>query len=77
MNDLLSLTTKQLRHAADLKEKIAALTKELSSIFGTPDSVTTKARKKRKRMSAAARAKISAAAKKRWAKVKARGKKSL
>jgi hypothetical protein len=77
MSDLLSLTTKQLRRAADLKEKIAALTKELSSIFGKPDSVPTKTRKKRKKMSAAARAKISAAAKKRWAKAKARGKKSL
>jgi ElaB/YqjD/DUF883 family membrane-anchored ribosome-binding protein len=70
MNDLLSFTTTQLRHAADLKEKIEALNKELSSIIGTPDSVTTDAPKKRKKMSAAARAKISAAAKARWAKVK-------
>jgi hypothetical protein len=77
MSNLLSLTTTQLRRAADLKEKIAALTKELTSILGTPDTVTTKAPKKRKKMSAAARAKISAAAKKRWAKVKATGKKSL
>lgn len=78
MSNLLSLTTKQLRHAADLKEKIAALTKELSSILGAPASAKAPVKKRKKRkMSAAARAKISAAAKARWAKVKATGKKSL
>jgi hypothetical protein len=67
MSNLLSLTTTQLRHAADLKEKIEALHKELASIFG--GSSTAKAPKKGK-MSAAGRAKVSAAQKARWAKIK-------
>jgi hypothetical protein len=69
MSNLLSLTTTQLRHAANLKEKIEALHKQLASILGAPAPVSAKAPKKSK-MSAAARAKISAAAKARWAKVK-------
>jgi hypothetical protein len=69
MSNLLSLTTTQLRRAADLKEKIEALNKELASILGAPASVSAKAPKKGK-MSAAGRARVSAAAKARWAKVK-------
>jgi len=80
MSNLLSLTTTQLRRAADLKEKMEALNKELASILGATASVSAKApakKRKKRKMSAAARAKISAAAKRRWAKVKATGKKSL
>ena len=69
MTNLLSLTTKQLRRAADLKEKIEALNTELASILGTPASTPTKARKKRG-MSAAGRAAVAAAQKARWAKIK-------
>ena len=68
-NPLSSLTTTQLRHAADLKEKIDVLTKELASLLGAPAS--TKAPKKKGGMSAAGRAKVAAAQKARWAKVKA------
>jgi hypothetical protein len=69
MSNLLSLTTAQLRHAIDLKGKIEALHKQLASILGSPASPSAKVPKKRK-MSAAARAKIGAAAKARWAKIK-------
>jgi len=67
---LSSLTATQLRRAADLKEKIDALNKKLASILGAPASVSAKAPKKRK-MSRAGRAKIAAAQKTRWAKIKA------
>jgi hypothetical protein len=66
---LSSLTATQLRRAADLKEKIDALNKEMASILGAPAPVSAKAPKKRK-MSRAGRAKIAAAQKARWAKVK-------
>jgi hypothetical protein len=64
--ELSSLTAAQLRSAADLTEKIEAMTKELASILGAPTPVKAKGK-----MSASARAKISKAAKARWAKVKA------
>jgi hypothetical protein len=66
MNNLLSLTSAQLKHAANLKDQISKLEKELASILG---ATATPAPKKSK-MSTAARAKISAAAKARWAKIK-------
>jgi hypothetical protein len=68
-NQLSTLTTTQLRHAADLKEKIDALNKELASILGAPAPLVAKAPKKGK-MSAAGRARIAAAQKARWAKIK-------
>jgi len=68
---LSSLTTTQLRHAADLKEEIEALTKELASILGAAVPVAAKAPKKKGGMSAAGRAKVAAAQKARWAKIKA------
>jgi hypothetical protein len=66
---LSSLTAIQLRRAVGLKEQIDALNKELASILGAPAPVSAKPPKKRK-MSAAGRAKIAAAQKARWAKVK-------
>ena len=68
--ELSSLTTVQLRHAADLKEKIDALNKELTSLLGISVAAATKSPIKRK-MSVGARAKIGAAQKTRWAKVTA------
>ena len=70
MSNLLSLTSAQLKHAADIKDKISALEKELASILGSPAkaSTPTPAPKKKSKMSAAARAKIAAAQKARWAK---------
>jgi hypothetical protein len=68
---MINLTPKQLRQAANLKEKIVALEKELNQLFGsTAKPVESPAPKKRRKMSAAGRAKIAAAAKARWAKVK-------
>ena len=76
---LSNLTAKQLRSAANLKEKIAAMEKKLSRLLGgtapAKASVTPKApRKKKRKMSAAGRAAIRAAQKARWAKVKAKKK---
>ena len=72
MSNLLSLTSAQLKHAADIKDKISALEKELASILGSASTITTPAPapKKKRKMSAAARAKIAAAQKARWAKAK-------
>jgi hypothetical protein len=63
------LSPSQLRQAADLKERMAKLQKELDSILGTPTtSVTAPDGPKKKRMvSAATRAKMAAAQQKRWA----------
>ncbi|ODU25275.1 MAG: hypothetical protein ABS95_00700 [Verrucomicrobia bacterium SCN 57-15] len=73
---LANLSAQQLRRAAAIKEQIESLQKELQQIFGAPaETPTTPAaspqKRKKRRMSAAARAKISAAAKARWAKIKA------
>jgi hypothetical protein len=66
-----SLSAQQLRRAADIKDKIQSLEKELEQILGSSiNPAATAAPKKRRKMSAAGRAKISAAAKARWAKVK-------
>jgi hypothetical protein len=69
-NQLSSLTTTQLRHAADLKEKIEALNKELALLLGASAPVAAKTPKKKGGMSAAGRAKVAAAQKARWAKIK-------
>ena len=94
MNDLLTLTAVQLRHAAELKEKIVGLDNQLASLLGSSSPVAPKRglgrprkevlfgvdevpKMKRRKMSAAGRASIAAAAKARWAKAKAAGKTSL
>ncbi|MFZ0826137.1 MAG: hypothetical protein WAO02_01815 [Verrucomicrobiia bacterium] len=70
---LTSLSSKQLRRAATLKDKIQSLENELGRILGvSTKSITTVAPKKKRKMSAAGRAKIAAAARARWAKVKGR-----
>jgi phosphoribosyl-dephospho-CoA transferase len=66
---LSSLTATQLRRAADIKEKIEALNEEIALILGAPGPVSANAPKRRK-MSRAGRARIAAAQKARWAKVK-------
>jgi hypothetical protein len=73
---IINLTPSQLRHAADLKEKIASLNHQLAGIIyvggkaHAPAKVALPARKKGG-MSAAGRARIAAAQKARWAKVHA------
>ncbi len=73
-----SLSAKQLRRAAGLKERIENLQHELSQLlgsFGSNEATTPVKSKKKRTMSAAGRARISAAAKARWAKVRAAAKK--
>jgi hypothetical protein len=71
--NITELSPQQLRKAAQIKEKIASLQNELNRLLGgAPEQA---APKKKRKMSAEGRAKISAAAKKRWAEVKAAKKK--
>ena len=72
MNSINNLSVHQLRQAANLKEKIEALEKELSQLLGsTTKPAAAKTPKKKSGMSAAGRAKVAAAQKARWAKIKA------
>ena len=66
--DLLDLTPQQLMRAASIKEHIAALNKELTNILGisSDGAAATNGRP----MSAAAKRKIAAAQKARWAKLR-------
>ena len=65
-----NLTPSQLRQAADLIEKIAGLEKQLAQIQGIK-AAPVAAKPAKKGMSAAGKARISAAAKLRWAKINA------
>jgi hypothetical protein len=71
MKTILELTSQQLRRAAQIKEQISSLERQLQGILGQGAPGSNGG------MSAAARAKISAAAKARWAKIKAKGGQSL
>ena len=72
MSNLLNLTSAQLIKAANIKDKIEALTKELNGLLGSSAPVVKAAKPAKKRgMSAAGRAAVTAAAKLRWAKIKA------
>jgi hypothetical protein len=77
MNAITSLTPAQLRTAANLKEKIAALQKQLDALLGAAAKPVAAAKpaKKKRTMSASARARIAAAQKARWAKIRAEKKK--
>jgi hypothetical protein len=74
-NQLESLSPRDLRRAAKLKEQIGRLEADLSKLLGTPaTNAAPKAkatRKKRRRMGAAAKARIAEAQKARWAKWRA------
>jgi hypothetical protein len=65
----LDLTVNQLKRAAAVKEQIEALNKELRAILGGPAN-TRPVPKKKRTMSAAAKKKIAAAQKARWAKLR-------
>jgi hypothetical protein len=67
METLTNLTPKQLRQAADLKERIEALQQKLDGLLGA--SAAARAVPKRK-ISAAGIARIRAAQKARWAAIK-------
>jgi hypothetical protein len=71
MNPITALSAQQLRKAADLRERIDSLQNELNQILGGEVSAAPQAQRGRKRrMSAAGRAAIAAAARARWAKLK-------
>lgn len=73
INRFKELTGARLRKAAAIKERIEQLERELTGILGIPEQATIGGTVRRhRRMSAAARAKISAAAKARWAKIRAK-----
>ena len=72
MNSIANLSVQQLRRIVNLKEKIEALENKLGKLVGsTAKPVAAKAPKKRRKMSAAGKARIVAAQKARWAKIKA------
>ena len=76
METFTNLTPKQLRRAADVKERIDALQEELSQLLGAPapaEAEAAPAKPKRKKISAAGIARIRAAQRARWAAVR-RGK---
>jgi hypothetical protein len=68
---LSNLSVQQLRHAANLKEQIENLHKQLGAITGSAEvSAPSKAASPKRKISAAHIAKIRAAQKARWAKVR-------
>jgi hypothetical protein len=72
MNSIANLSVKQLRQAVNLKLKIEALENKLSKLAGSAAKpVAAEVPKKRRKMSAAGKARIVAAQKARWAKVNA------
>jgi hypothetical protein len=81
----MNISASELRRAAAIKDKVEALQAELDKILAGHDVGTTVSpaskvsRKKgvRRKMSAAARARIAAGARARWAKAKAAGKNRL
>ena len=72
--NLQSASLEQLKEIVTIKEQITGLEQKLAKLLGekTSPEVSTNAtaKKGRKKMSAAAKAKIGAAAKARWAKIK-------
>jgi len=68
MNSFSSLSAQQLRRAAAIKDQIDTLENELGKILGGGGA--TAAANGKRTMSASARARIGAAQKARWAKVK-------
>jgi len=74
-NALANVTLQQLKKAITIREKIESLEKELSRIIGTGTPGITKVPRKKRKVSAAARARISAGMKAKWAKRK--GKKRM
>jgi hypothetical protein len=66
---VIDLSPNQLRQAANLKDQIAGLEKQLNALLGQ-DGASHKPTAQRSTMSAAGKAKIAAAQRARWAKFK-------
>ena len=72
LTPIVNYTVEQLKKAIAIREKIESLEMELSEALGVPKDLTVgSVARRHRRMSAAARAKISRAAKERWARIKA------
>ena len=76
MSEIKNYSAEQLRKAADIVEKIAALESELATILELPApavkvSSAIPTPKKKRGMSAAGKARVAAAQKARWAKINA------
>src|ERR1700684_1935775 len=69
MTPLNSLSVAQLREAVAIKEQIEQLETQLASMFGKI-TIAEVVGKKRRRMAAAGKANMAAAARARWAKIK-------
>lgn len=73
MTNLSNVSVEQLKRAVAVREQIEELQRELASILGEQyvgEAVSTNGRGGRRKMSPAARAKIAAAQRARWAKQK-------
>jgi len=70
----MNISLESLKQAVEIKEQIASLEARLSKILGRDGAVSISssapAKRGRKKMSAAGRARIAAAQKARWAKIK-------
>ena len=75
MSEFINLTAQQLRQAAGLKERITDLEAKLVKLLGASGqskaAANSRPARKKHKMSAAGKARIAAAQRKRWAKVKA------
>jgi hypothetical protein len=67
-----NVSSTQLRRAAAIKDQIEKLERELTGILGTAAPAAATQGKPKRKMSAAARKRIAAAAHARWAKVRER-----
>jgi ribosomal protein L15 len=67
---LLNLTSNELRRAAQLKDQVEELQNELAKLIGGGSATPAETASPKRTMSRAARAKIAAAQKARWAKQK-------
>src|SRR5262245_60612999 len=70
MNSLISLTPQQLRQAADIQERIATLQQQLGRLLGDVTAAAVSGASTRRKISAAGLARIRAAQRARWAKVR-------
>jgi len=71
MSNISDISIKQLKRAIVIRERIAKLQGALADILGEPAAASAGEAPKRRKMSAAARGKIAAAQRRRWAAVKA------
>jgi hypothetical protein len=67
-SSLSTISVRELKKAVSLRERIEALERQLAGILGDATPAAAGGRRGRRKMSAAARAKIAAAQRKRWAK---------